>query len=763
MGRKKNQKRSEDRLAKALVERSLAFHRRRVWLDVEDEDSLVIEVPEVGAVVASIMGWAGEEYGLNLILGESALDDVLDLRSGFGHDEDALERIHQIGVTVDTLGAIPGDMRGILEAAQFRGRREVPAPFFIAKSPGEHPRLPNRREQRTLLFAINAVLAAAEQGDLKLVGIEGGRVLTLALDGTAFEPTVKARVKRVKSRARTGAPEQEHRLPADLRDLPRTSSRWIVGRAVLPGRINGDSRTVNVLVVVDRDRQLVVNAGIFLGNDLSGAGDVLVSAMNGDNAVGFEGLPEFVGFGAESLFDGFAKPLRDMGIETAFEPEDDLLQSILEDLHESALGRGTTHGGGGGDELGESTGFARYRALDDAVTHSLIAEMKRRGRSPDRAMRKYFGSKTPDDLGELAQAAEIAFFDWLLHFARPTPRSKTIAELVLARKRLRPDERQLIEARVAAVPSFYRIESAEAGESVTMTDVFNGESVVVHDRSLSLEAQPETVLIARVYPAGPFRFCSLAGPPFHVVAHEHVVDFLERQGLWLPGGLAERPQLLGRLWGAIDGIRKSLVPKRLANSDGEDLRWHRLSYEVTDEGEARAKLVERDDVDVAADDGIIRWLKPARAGWAGDEVTAATLEFIGNELIVEVNSVQRAEAVRSMLDAIPGLSFREITEATGADASADGALPTLGEGPPDEAVLEAIQEIMHTRHREWLDESIPALGGMTPRQACATESGRSRVRQLILTMPAARGPGGAHIPPRREELLRELSLDDGEA
>ncbi len=53
---------------------------------------------------------------------------------------------------------------------------------------------------------------------------------------------------------------------------------------------------------------------------------------------------------------------------------------------------------------------------------------------------------------------------------------------------------------------------------------------------------------------------------------------------------------------------------------------------------------------------------------------------------------------------------------------------------PQEPVIpppEVIAEIEETMLRRWIDESIPALGGLTPRQAAKTPAGRRQVLELI--------------------------------
>jgi hypothetical protein len=47
--------------------------------------------------------------------------------------------------------------------------------------------------------------------------------------------------------------------------------------------------------------------------------------------------------------------------------------------------------------------------------------------------------------------------------------------------------------------------------------------------------------------------------------------------------------------------------------------------------------------------------------------------------------------------------------------------------PPPEVIAELEEKIL----RQWIDDSIPALGGLTPRQAVKTPEGRQRILELI--------------------------------
>jgi hypothetical protein len=79
-------------------------------------------------------------------------------------------------------------------------------------------------------------------------------------------------------------------------------------------------------------------------------------------------------------------------------------------------------------------------------------------------------------------------------------------------------------------------------------------------------------------------------------------------------------------------------------------------------------------------------------------------------------------------------------------------LPGPGVVPGPDAIAE-LQELIEQR---WLDESVPALAGLTPRQAAADPTRRDELRRLIASFPADDGvPEGAFTmrPARLRELL----------
>lgn len=81
----------------------------------------------------------------------------------------------------------------------------------------------------------------------------------------------------------------------------------------------------------------------------------------------------------------------------------------------------------------------------------------------------------------------------------------------------------------------------------------------------------------------------------------------------------------------------------------------------------------------------------------------------------------------------------------------------VGEPLPPEAA-EALDGYMREQEERWVDESIPALGGLTPRQAADEPTRREQLVALLhdfdATVPP---PGGATFDTTR--LRRLLGLD----
>jgi hypothetical protein len=143
----------------------------------------------------------------------------------------------------------------------------------------------------------------------------------------------------------------------------------------------------------------------------------------------------------------------------------------------------------------------------------------------------------------------------------------------------------------------------------------------------------------------------------------------------------------------------------------------------------------------------------------GGPVTLGRIEFVGDELVLTVNSARRFETARKWLTKLPGVSFRNVTTQSvepGADRPLDSRISKTQPVEIRPEMAKGLQEMIDKQYMKWIDTPLPILGGKTPRQACRTDAGREQVTMLIRTMSDPMGQAPIHVP--RQAMLQELGL-----
>lgn len=110
----------------------------------------------------------------------------------------------------------------------------------------------------------------------------------------------------------------------------------------------------------------------------------------------------------------------------------------------------------------------------------------------------------------------------------------------------------------------------------------------------------------------------------------------------------------------------------------------------------------------------------------------ANLTLTPSSLEVGANSQQRMNDCCERLEQLLGARIHLVQ--TGAKSLLEALSEPRPRVEPEEPLRlppEFIAEIEEKMLRQWIDDSIPALGGLTPRQAVKTPEGRKRVLELI--------------------------------
>lgn len=558
----------------------------------------------------------------------------------------------------------------------------------------------------------------------------------------------------------------------DLRGLPRLRETWLVGMPTVPAGIEGDERTVQMLLVVEEASEYVLQGKPVLGGDLTEAVKIIVATFHGDGLGGRKGLPNRIIFSSRKLFEAMAPILEPAGVKCVYEPVVPTLQAIVEDL--------MAHLDGNLPPFAESMEAPSELEMQVPAPDDLkdwkeadlrlaqrFAEHFQYGRPlrSSRAVKRYFGD---EDLAyylnkHRERAVGPAYTAWGILDYRPNKTSKTHTEKMLA-EGLPKAEEILLRARMETCPTLYRVagHDPKAG-TIELEDVLLGGTVTVHDQLMSENIEDNLFIAARAFPAGRFHFVELAGPPLGAMMGLEAVEFLRGCGMeFSPEGLRRDAHKFGWLWRWIDTWEAKRKSARLCNMDGDELIWHTASFSVANPASTRQRLLQRQDIQYDEQEDDFNWIRGSGRGakMLGGPVTMGRIEFVSDELVLAVNSANRLATARQFLEKLPSVVFLNVETRRWNEGAEDRPMDERISPPePVEMTPEltaGLQEMMDRHYIEWIDTPIPALSGKTPRKACRTEAGRQQVTMLIRTMPDPMGQASVRAP--REAMLRELGL-----
>jgi len=187
------------------------------------------------------------------------------------------------------------------------------------------------------------------------------------------------------------------------------------------------------------------------------------------------------------------------------------------------------------------------------------------------------------------------------------------------------------------------------------------------------------------------------------------------------------------------------LPQIQDASTGDPLLLVTNHYRVLDAAALAASLASQPDVEGDARQGWNRMIK----GADGARRSQSTINPGRSTDRVELfHRTQRlADDGRAWFEGVAGATVqhltREITDPTGRLARAGGGQggnnsgrtpQSSSAGTPDlppEVIAQAIEQAIHRHYANWVDETIPALDGRTPRQAITTPAGLERVKGLL--------------------------------
>ena len=285
---------------------------------------------------------------------------------------------------------------------------------------------------------------------------------------------------------------------------------------------------------------------------------------------------------------------------------------------------------------------------------------------------------------------------------------------IAVRDAVLPDDEALLAARWQLVErSLFEVD--EAGPTyLKLRDLRTGERITVTNTNAESQTRRGELMLGRPLPVGDTWRAYSGFVKVGEALRDEILDALDHPDPF------EIAALIGRCF----------APPRMANTDGEPLQFHELTWELTDPEAARRALgahpalTEDDAGYVLVRDTINQ-----------QRTVILTLTITGDLLHGEVNSDRRADELVALVGSlIPTAELvdhdiRELDEALEAHrATGAPPAPNLLDDPEMVDVREQISAQLEAR---WLNDHIPALGGRTPREAALDPIGRHELERLL--------------------------------
>ena len=325
------------------------------------------------------------------------------------------------------------------------------------------------------------------------------------------------------------------------------------------------------------------------------------------------------------------------------------------------------------------------------------------------------------------------------------------AEFLQVRGDLLPADEQLTAAQwVLCDRSVFEVQAVRPRAWITLQDLRTGDVVVVRETTASRSVRVGDLLCLRVVPAGETHQIIGGAEPVRLADLDALLELLDER---------PDPAVLVAL------LSRRFAPPTLQNTEGEPLVLHSLAVLPADLDAVVARLDEALER-TGAEEGVhASWAETAEV--RGTSAIRSTVELLDDGVLsVGANSDRRLERVMGLLrEADPGLTVLEHEQQDGAELARAAAAGPGGPSDDDDGLADggpevaaAIAEMMRGYEESWLDEPVPALKGVTPRQAVADPTRRGDVVRLLRSWPE---PTLMSMSKVRIAAALGLDLDEG--
>jgi hypothetical protein len=332
-----------------------------------------------------------------------------------------------------------------------------------------------------------------------------------------------------------------------------------------------------------------------------------------------------------------------------------------------------------------------------------------------------------------------------------------------AKRQLSELELLILEQAISRPLSFYEVVRSVPGKSVALRNLLIGEEVEVEEHSASKGLRPGDFVYAQIWVLPEVAtFGRLAPRPFPPDQKIAIVELraelrkkIAKQKRELSAAdLLHYAELIRTVYLV---LRDALMrPPKLQNTDGDPLVFHTLTFRIGSAQvafDALASLAWSTDKEDLLDcaelnaDGSLKsvefsWMvkgNPIHKEW--DNTIMGNLNISGRSLVAKVNSANRANKIRQLIEQRMGLLVTHLSTTTQTPEEAikkrknAGKITSLETETNDAALDPELQKEFAVQMQKevegWIHKEIPALGGRTPLEAVADSDGREMVEALL--------------------------------
>lgn len=366
-----------------------------------------------------------------------------------------------------------------------------------------------------------------------------------------------------------------------------------------------------------------------------------------------------------------------------------------------------------------------------------------------------------DDPAEILEL-DLVHDAWLTWAILDDPDAEVLAEFRRRNAgRLSPGQRSYLNSLAAARMRVYAVVGVELDQALHLRDLLERERVTVTERSATHHLVSGDVIAVRLIEGKAPGTIEMEHPAllFTQVEAEALLDDIRslRRRLrrnsdeattqsWLRVTI---PMLVNEYWVDRLNAAANLRARGLSavsTPEGDPIAFHAVTFDVMDREALLARLHAEKRFSPSGDDRF-SWLEPD----GGQRRVLGDLHLAQNELRGEVISAERAARLREDLSRLAGdhAVFRAIEEIDPSTIEREPASVDVPEFSAEEQA-EVLGEFYARHYATWLDESLPMLGGCTPREAAKRPDLRRRLVALLRDMDASS---------ERQRLAGEFAYD----